>query len=112
MFRQSADSDDISYFNLSSHHRLVTTGSKDAQVWFERGLIWSFSFNHEAVRCFERAAEYDPCCAMAFWGFAYAAGPNYNKAWKFFDPKNLRIAIERAKDAMVHAAKLAVQASG
>ncbi|KAL6233996.1 hypothetical protein BDW75DRAFT_251679 [Aspergillus navahoensis] len=109
---KSADSGDVTYFNLGSHHRPVTTSSKEAQLWFDRGLIWSYSFNHgEAERCFERAAEFDPSCAMALWGIAYAAGPNYNKAWRFFDQEDLRASIKRANDALARAAKLAIQAS-
>lgn len=102
----------MAYFNLGSHHRSVTTSSEKAQLWFDRGLIWSYSFNHgEAERCFERAAEFDPNCAMALWGIAYAAGPNYNKAWRFFDRQDLQASVKRANDALARAAKFAVQAS-
>ncbi|CRG88527.1 hypothetical protein PISL3812_05558 [Talaromyces islandicus] len=103
---------ETTYFNLGSHHRPVTTSSVESQLWFDRGLIWAYSFNHgEAERCFERAAECDPSNAMALWGIAYAAGPNYNKAWRFFDPKDLRNSIKRANDALVHASELAVMAT-
>ncbi|HUG13933.1 MAG TPA: hypothetical protein VMM78_02850, partial [Thermomicrobiales bacterium] len=75
-----------SYFDLGEHTRAVTTASDDAQLWFDLGLNWTFGFNHEeAVRCFERAIEADPGCAMAYWGVAYANGPNYNKPWEAFD---------------------------
>jgi tetratricopeptide (TPR) repeat protein len=74
------------YYDLGAHTRIVTTVSADAQLWFDRGLNWTYAFNHEeAVRCFERAIEADPECAMAHWGIAYAAGPNYNKPWEAFD---------------------------
>ncbi len=57
--------------------------ARGAQVWFDRGLNWTFAFNHEeAVKCFEKALEHDPNCAMAKWGVAYADGPNYNKHWE------------------------------
>ncbi len=70
------------YFDLGSYHRPVSTSSPDAQLWFDRGLNWSYGFNHEeAVRCFQRALEVDPECPMAYWGIAYAAGPNYNLRW-------------------------------
>ena len=69
-------------YDLGTYGRPISTSSADAQAWFDRGLVWSYGFNHEeAVRCFERAAEADPACAMAHWGVAYAIGPNYNKAW-------------------------------
>ena len=64
------------YYDLGSYRRPVTTASPEAQTWFDRGLLWCYGFNHEeAVRCFERAAEADPGCAMAYWGIAYAVGP-------------------------------------
>ena len=64
---------------MGTHTRSVTTVSPDAQVWFDQGLNWLYAFNHdEAVRCFTRAGEIDPGCAMAWWGVAYAQGPNYN----------------------------------
>src|SRR5262249_47966157 len=64
---------------------------------FDRGLIWAYAFNHEeAVRCFERAIEADPGCAMAHWGVSYAIGPNYNKAWDAFDPADLAASLAKA----------------
>jgi hypothetical protein len=80
-----------SYYNLGSYSRSVTTSSVEAQTWFDRGLMWSFGYNHEeALRCFEKAAKANPRCAMAQWGIAYAAGPNYNKQWSAFDASDLR----------------------
>jgi len=87
------------YYDLGHYSRPVTTKSKDAQVWFDRGLNWTYGFNHdEAIRCFQKAADADPTCAMAWWGMAYAAGPNYNKQWKAFDAVDLgtSLAIARA----------------
>lgn len=73
-------------FDLGSYSRPVTTSSPEAQLWFDRGLLWTYGFNHEeAVFCFKQAAEADPKCAMAYWGVAYALGPNYNKPWEAFD---------------------------
>lgn len=61
------------YYDLGNHTRTVSTSSADAQLWFDRGLVWTYGFNHEeAVRCFEKAIEFDPNCAMAHWGVAYA----------------------------------------
>ncbi|GAB16853.1 hypothetical protein GOEFS_015_00500 [Gordonia effusa NBRC 100432] len=85
------------YYDLGSHHRSVDTTSPDAQVWFNRGLIWSYAFNHdEAIRCFERALECDADLGLAHWGIAYAVGPNYNKAWDAFDPDDLAYSLHRA----------------
>ena len=73
------------YFDLGTHHRAITTTSETAQTWFDRGLNWTFGFNHEeAIVCFENALAEDPNCAMAHWGIAYCIGPNYNKYWEMF----------------------------
>ena len=96
-----------SYYNLGSYSRSVTTSSVEAQTWFDRGLMWSFGYNHEeALRCFEKAAKADPRCAMAQWGIAYAAGPNYNKQWSAFDPSDLRNSLALARRATERALAL------
>jgi tetratricopeptide (TPR) repeat protein len=57
----------------------ITTTNKDAQTYFNQGLMLSFGFNHaEAARSFFEATRQDPKCAMSWWGFAYVLGPNYN----------------------------------
>lgn len=86
------------YFDLGSYHRRVETVAPQAQIWFDRGMVWAYAFNHEeAVRCFERALEHDPDLAMARWGIAYSVGPNYNKAWEAFDPVELESSLSRAR---------------
>ena len=68
------------YYDLGNYRRALSTKSPEAQLWFDCGLIWCYGYNHEeAVRCFQLAADADPDCALAHWGIAYAAGPNYNK---------------------------------
>jgi len=57
----------------------VATKSAEAQKFFDQGLSFVYAFNHdEAVRSFKRAADLDPDLAMAYWGVAYALGPNIN----------------------------------
>ena len=74
----------------------ITTTSPDAQLWFDRGLNWLFGFNHaEAIKCFGKALEHDPDCAMAHWGISYAAGPNYNLPWHLYDPAGKAAALAR-----------------
>ncbi|KAL4878080.1 hypothetical protein BJY04DRAFT_196687 [Aspergillus karnatakaensis] len=100
------------YYNLGQFSRPITTTSPDAQTWFTRGLIWVYAFNHgEATYCFNQAIAHDPCCAMAYWGLAYAVGPNYNKPWERFDKRD-RVtsaktgyeASRAAKERCAHAA--------
>lgn len=67
------------YEGLGSHHRAVTTSSPRAQQYFNQGLIWTYAFNHdEAIRSFQKATEFDPDCAMAWWGIALCNGPHIN----------------------------------
>jgi tetratricopeptide (TPR) repeat protein len=95
-------------FNLGSYGRSTSTPSADAQAWFDRGLVWSYAFNHEeAIRCFERAISADGRFGLAHWGLAYAAGPNYNKQWDSFDDLDLRASVSRAYEAAQRAAALA-----
>ena len=94
------------YFDLGSFHRPVETSSAQAQVWFDRGLVWAYAFNHEeAIRCFERALRLDHALAVAHWGIAYSVGPNYNKAWEAFDPIDLRSSLARARTELELAAR-------
>jgi tetratricopeptide (TPR) repeat protein len=97
----------MAYYDLGQYIRPVTTKSADAQVWFDRGLVWCYGYNHEeSVRCFRKAAECDPSCAMAYWGVSYASGPNYNKQWKAFDPIDLRRSLATAHDTARRALEL------
>ena len=99
-------------FDLGTYTRPVSTASPAAQAWFDRGLLWSYGFNHEeAVRCFELAVEHDPGCALAHWGIAYAAGPNYNKDWDAFDAVDLHASLRRADAAVTSAREAAAGAA-
>jgi tetratricopeptide (TPR) repeat protein len=65
--------------NLGTWHRQITTKAPQAQRYFDQGLRLIYAFNHEeAIRSFEEAARLDPDAAMAYWGIAYALGPNIN----------------------------------
>src|ERR1700757_3753392 len=102
----------MTYYDLGAYKRTITTTSPDAQIWFDRGLNWIFGFNHaEAIKCFGRALEQDPACAMAQWGIAYAAGPNYNLPWHLYDPAGKAQALAAAHDAMKAALTLADRAT-
>ena len=95
------------YYNLGSHSLTVTTNSPEGQLWFDRGLLLCYGFNHgEAVKCFRRVLESDPNCAMAYWGTAYALGPNYNKSWDAFDEAEFKSVIAEAYELTSKAVSL------
>ncbi|KAI0598441.1 TPR domain protein [Biscogniauxia sp. FL1348] len=101
-------SGNTNYYNLGSYRRSISAANDEAREWFNRGLIWSYGFNHEeSAKCFERAIEADGKCGMAYWGLAYALGPNYNKPWEFFDASELEATVQRTHRA-VEQAKLCV----
>lgn len=57
----------------------ISTTNKEAQDYFNQGMMLAYGFNHaEAARSFYEATRLDAACAMAYWGYAYVLGPNYN----------------------------------
>ena len=94
-------------YDLGGHTFPVTTKSQEAQKWFDRGLLWTYGYNHEeAVSCFKKALEADPDCAMAHWGVGYASGPNYNMPWHLFDTRNRAKALAAGYESSQAALKL------
>lgn len=88
-------------FNLGTYSRPINTSNPSAQAWFNRGLLWSYGFNHEAaVQCFRYAIRNNSNCLMAYWGLAYALGPNYNKPWEIFDKEELERNLREARAAI------------
>lgn len=98
-------------FDLGTHHRDISTKSKEARQAFDQGLVWAFAFNHdEAERAFKEAARRDPKLAMAWWGIALVNGPHINNpivdephakaAWAALGEARMRVAgasdVERA----------------
>jgi tetratricopeptide (TPR) repeat protein len=64
---------------LGKHHHKISTHSAMVQLLFDQGINLTFGFNHaEAIRSFREAARRDPHCAMCWWGWANALGPNIN----------------------------------
>ena len=97
----------MSYYELGTYSRPVTTSSADAQLWFDLGLVWLYGYNHEeAIDCFQKALAADPGCAMAHWGIAYAIGPNYNKPWEAFEEDEKPACLTMAADTLAAAGPL------
>ncbi|GGD42386.1 tetratricopeptide repeat protein [Muriicola marianensis] len=88
--------------NLGSYTFPVTTNNERSQKFINQGMRLTFAFNHaEAHRSFMEAARLDPDNAMAYWGQAYALGPNINDplpdqerkeaAWKSLQKANQKM---------------------
>lgn len=83
----------------------ITTKDSLVQKYFNQGMALAYAFNHaEAARSFYYATKLDPECAMAYFGYAYVLGPNYNAG---MEPDN----YERAYQAIKKAQELSVNAS-
>lgn len=79
------------YYPISTNDSLV-------QRYFNQGLTLAYGFNHaEAARSFYYATKLDPNCAMAFWGYAYVLGPNYNAGMESDNYERAYKAIQEAK---------------
>ena len=90
---------------LGRHHHPITTKWQLTQRYFDQGLTLCFNFNHaEAIRSFEAAAMVDTNCAMAWWGVAFALGPNINAPME-------ESAVPKAWDALQKAIALKDKAS-
>jgi len=100
------------YFDLGEYNRDISTSSKTARRWFNRGLIWCYGFNHEeALRCFEKVIAIDPECAMGYWGIAYASGPFYNKPWEWYGEQEREATIAFCRQYAIKAEQLKARAS-
>ena len=61
------------------HHYRVNTKSDSAQLYFDQGLAFYYSYHFpEAQASFKEATRFDPNCTMTYWGQALAMGPYYN----------------------------------
>lgn len=75
----------------------ISTSSREAQEYFNQGMMLSYGFNHaEAARSFFEATRLDSTCAMAWWGFAYVLGPNYNAGMEADNYQRAYQATQRA----------------
>ncbi len=64
---------------LDGYTHAVETGHQLAARYFNQGMMLVYGFNpEEAMRSFEAAVALDPGFASAWWGLAWAIGPNIN----------------------------------
>jgi tetratricopeptide (TPR) repeat protein len=92
---------------MGRHARKINTKSPEAQTYFNQGLILAYGFNHdEAIRSFAEAAKLDPDCAMAYWGIAYALGPNFNLKMDENNGRRAYAAIQAAIARKQHASEV------
>lgn len=87
-------------YPISTSATLPAARRDSMQRYFDQGLVLAYGFNHaEAARSFWQCTRLDSTCAMAWWGFAYVLGPNYNAG---MEPDN----YERAYAAITKAQTL------
>ena len=83
---------DVLNFPISTQNNLV-------QKYFNQGLILAYGFNHaEAARSFYYATKLDSACAMAYWGYAFVLGPNYNAGMEDDNYQRAYDAIQKAME--------------
>lgn len=64
---------------LGDFRRSVQTDSEAARSWFDQGMALMLGYNFDgAIASYLEAIRRDPKFAMAWWGIAYASGPNQN----------------------------------
>ena len=67
------------FAGIGSHSRAITGASPEAQRYFDQGVAFITSFNHdEGLRAMEHVVKLSPTCAMAWWGVALACSPHIN----------------------------------
>lgn len=92
---------DLLRYPISIDQQLPATRRDSIQRYFDQGLLLAYGFNHaEAARSFWQATRLDSTCAMAWWGFAYVLGPNYNAGMEPDNYERAHTAISKAQSLM------------
>jgi tetratricopeptide (TPR) repeat protein len=88
----------------------ITTKDNLVQRYFNQGMALAYAFNHaEAARSFYYATKLDSTCAMAYWGYAYVLGPNYNAGMEPDNYERAYNAIQKAKSFSVNATQKEIE---
>lgn len=81
----------------------ISTDTVLVQRYFNQGLTLAYGFNHaEAARSFYYASQLDTTCAMAYWGYAYVLGPNYNAGMEADNYERAYAAVQKALRLVEH----------
>lgn len=89
------------HYPISTDPELPAARRDSVQRYFNQGLLLAYGFNHaEAARSFWQATRLDSTCAMAWWGFAYVLGPNYNAGMEPDNYERAHAAITKAESLM------------
>lgn len=85
-------------YPISTAASLPQSRRDSIQRYFDQGLVLAYGFNHaEAARSFWQATRLDSSCGMAWWGFAYVLGPNYNAGMEPDNYQRAHAAISKAQ---------------
>ncbi len=90
---------------LDGYRHRVETRHPLARRYVDQGMMLVYGFNpEEAQRSFEAAVALDPRCATAWWGLAWACGPNINTD---LNPRHEPRLLQALAQARRHAAAAA-----
>ena len=85
--------------DLGDFHFPITARKPLVNRYFDQGLLLAYGFNHaEAARSFYYATRLEPDCPMAYWGYAYVLGPNYNAGMEADNYPRAYRAVQRASE--------------
>jgi hypothetical protein len=91
---------------VGSYTKKVSTKDLLAQRYFNQGMMFLWGFNHsEAIRSFTAAATIDPKLAIAWWGVAFAHGPNINAVMEPGAVSPAMVALSKARELAPRASK-------
>ncbi|CAH0998907.1 hypothetical protein LEM8419_00210 [Neolewinella maritima] len=77
----------------------ITARKKAVNTYFNQGMVLAYGFNHaEAARSFYYATRLEPDCPMAYWGYAYVLGPNYNAGMEPNNYPRAYAAVQQAQE--------------
>ena len=87
------------YGNLGPHSRRIATESKQAQAYFNEGLLFMYAFGTSiAEESFRASQVEDPECAACYWGEAWSLAPYLNGGMSPGNERSAHAAIQKAQE--------------